>query len=85
MGENQKSSIDAIKALHLQCLDTSGTSELPTLRGWAIARHKSPISHIRRQALPEGFIYKRAEKLSQGRQHIGLVLVWYQRMQIHYK
>lgn len=53
--------------------------------GWGIARRKSPISHIRRQALPEGFIYKRAEKLSRGRRHISLVLVGYQRMQIHYK
>lgn len=50
-----------------------------------IALRDSPISHIRRQALPEGFIYERAEKLSRGRRDIRLVLVWHQRMQIYYK
>lgn len=56
--EGNKTSRDVIKVLHLQCLDISGTSGLHTLQGWAIAPRESSISHIRRQALPEGFIYK---------------------------
>lgn len=74
-GGRNKTSRDVIKVFDLQCLDTGGTSGLHTLQGWAIALRESPISHIRRQALPEGFIYKRAEKLSRGRRDIRLVLV----------
>lgn len=70
-----------IKALDLQSLDIGGTSGLQALRGWALARREPPISTISRQALPEGFIYKRTEELSRHR----LVLVWFQRMQIHNK
>lgn len=54
---------DLIKALHLQCLDTGGTSELPARPDWDPSLHQnSSISHIRRQALPEGFIYQQAVK-----------------------
>lgn len=64
-GGRNKSSRDVIKALDLQSLDTGGTSGLHTRQGWAIALCASPISHIRRQALPEGFIYKRVERTVQ--------------------
>lgn len=80
-----KTSRYIIKALDLQSLDTGGTSGLQALHGSAIALREPPISPTRRQALPEGFIYKRAENLSRGRRNIRPVIVWYQRMQMHNK